>query len=524
MTVETATPMFADFHLDPRVLRALEESGYEKPTPIQAAAIPALLEGADVMASASTGTGKTAAFLLPALQRIASTPRPAGYFGPRALVLVPTRELATQVSTAASQYGKFLSRFATVTIVGGMPYPVQNRLLSRPFEVLIATPGRLLDHLSRGRIDLSQLEMLVLDEADRMLDMGFVDDVEAICAMTSSARQTALFSATLDGAVGNLAHRLLREPQRIQIAAAQAQQGKIEQRLHYADDLAHKGKLLSHLLTDQTLQQAIIFTATKLDADDLADHLANEGWAAAALHGDMQQRERNRTLTQLRNGHVRLLVATDVAARGIDIDGISHVINYDLPKNAEDYVHRIGRTGRAGRSGVAISLVSPRERGLLSRIERFIGNRIFAAVVPGLEPRVKPRPAGGKPGAPRNGAGRGQGRGFSGPRRDGEQRSWGQRDGQSRGEGQGVSFRDGAPRENRRFPQEGRTEGAPRRFSQDNRGEGQARRYGDGQAESAPRRPHSDGGRPTERRWSEDGNRRGGRSEGRPEGRRRYGD
>ncbi|MCB6184835.1 DEAD/DEAH box helicase [Leeia sp. TBRC 13508] len=407
-----STVLFSDFNLHARLLRALSEAGYEEPTPIQAAALPVLINGADVMASASTGTGKTAAFLLPILQKINEEPRKQGYFGPRALVLVPTRELAAQVADAATQYGKFIPRFNVVTIVGGMPYPVQNRLLSRPVEVLIATPGRLLDHLSRGRLDLSGMEFFVLDEADRMLDMGFIDDVEAIAAATPADRQTALFSATLDGAVGTLAGKLLNKPERIQIAPAQAKQGKIDQRLHYADDLSHKGKLLAHLLDDASMQQAIIFTATKLDADDLADHLIEQGMSAAALHGDMPQRERNRTLARLKNGHVRVLVATDVAARGIDVDGITHVINYDLPKNAEDYVHRIGRTGRAGRSGTAVSLVSPRERGLLSRIERFIGNRIAAAIVPGLEPTVKPQRSAG----PRGNGSRGNGPRGNGPR------------------------------------------------------------------------------------------------------------
>ncbi|WP_018150324.1 DEAD/DEAH box helicase [Leeia oryzae] len=461
-----STVLFSDFNLHARILRGLSEAGYEEPTPIQAAALPVLMGGTDVMASASTGTGKTAAFLLPILQKINETARPNNYFGPRALVLVPTRELATQVADAAVQYGKFIPRFNVVTIVGGMPYPVQNRLLSRPVEVLIATPGRLLDHLSRGRLDLSQMEFLVLDEADRMLDMGFIDDVEAIALATPATRQTALFSATLDGAVGTLAAKLLRQPERIQIAPTAAHKGKIDQRLHYADDLAHKGKLLSHLLGDDTLQQAIVFTATKLDADDLADHLVQQGMSAAALHGDMPQRERNRTLTRLRNGHVRVLVATDVAARGIDVDGITHVINYDLPKNAEDYVHRIGRTGRAGRSGTAVSLVSPRERGLLSRIERFIGNRIFAAVVPGLEPRIKPqRPGGPTGGRPAGAGGRGRPQNAQGGRRPG---GWGRdRDvsGAPRQQGYGAEGqRSNGPRP--AFgDQQPRDGGAPRRFA-----------------------------------------------------------
>ena len=428
------TVLFSDFNLDANITRALTAAGFEQPTPIQAEALPVLLEGRDLMASAATGTGKTAAFLLPALHRIASTPRPRGYFGPRMLVLVPTRELAQQVSAAAESFGKNLQRFTVVTLVGGVPYPVQNRLLARPVEVVIATPGRLLDHLSRGRLDLSQLEVLVLDEADRMLDMGFIEDVQAIASATPSTRQTALFSATLDGAVGRLAHELLTDPARIQLAAAAARRGEITEKLHFTDDLMHKGRMLDHLLADETLQQAIIFTATKLDADDLAARLATQGFMAAALHGDMAQRDRQRTIKQMREGRVKLLVATDVAARGIDVDGISHVINFDLPKNAEDYVHRIGRTGRAGRSGTAISLVSPAERGLLKRIERFTGQRLEATVVAGLEPRARPQSSkprfgggGGGYGGNRNG-GYGGNRGFGG-NREGGSRFGGNREG-----------------------------------------------------------------------------------------------
>ncbi len=381
---------FEDLKLHPLIIKALDEAGYQKPTPIQEQAIPELLSGSDVMASAQTGTGKTAAFMLPALHHLA-TPSKIRSRGPRVLVLTPTRELALQVSEAAKKYGKNLPHTKVVSILGGMPYPLQNKLLSQPVDILVATPGRLIDHIQRGRIDFSRLEMLVLDEADRMLDMGFIEDVETIASATPATRQTLLFSATLDGAIDKVAARLLKSPKKIQVASQKARLDNIEQRLHYSDDLSHKNKLLDHLLHDDTLKQAIVFTATKRDANTLADKLHANGYSAAALHGDMNQRERTRTLTKLRRGGLRVLVATDVAARGIDVADITHVINFDLPKFAEDYVHRIGRTGRAGASGTAISFASNKDEIHLKKIERYTGQRITSHVIEGLEPRFKPR-------------------------------------------------------------------------------------------------------------------------------------
>lgn len=381
---------FEDLNLQPAILKAIQEAGYTTPTPIQQQAIPELIAGHDVMACAQTGTGKTAAFMLPALHLL-STPSPIRSNGPRVLVLTPTRELALQVSDAAKKYGKYLKRINVVSILGGMPYPLQNRLLSQPVEILVATPGRLIDHIQRGRIDFKRLQMMVLDEADRMLDMGFIEDVETIAAATPSTRQTLLFSATLDSAIDKVAAKLLKTPKRIQVASSKTRLDNIEQRLHYTDDMSHKNRLLDHLLRDESLKQAIVFTATKRDADTLADNLHAQGFAAAALHGDMNQRERNRTLTRLRNGGLRVLVATDVAARGIDVADITHVINFDLPKFAEDYVHRIGRTGRAGAAGTAVSFASTKDSLHLSRIERYTGHRITSHIIPGLEPRIKPR-------------------------------------------------------------------------------------------------------------------------------------
>lgn len=381
---------FESLNLHPSIIKAVQTLGYTTPTPIQQQAIPELIAGHDVMASAQTGTGKTAAFMLPALHRLA-TPAAVRSRGPRVLVLTPTRELALQVSDAASKYGKFLPRAKVVSILGGMPYPLQNKLLSQAVDILVATPGRLIDHIQRGRVDFSRLEMLVLDEADRMLDMGFIHDVEQIAASTPADRQTILFSATLDSAIDKIATRLLKSPKRIQIASQRSKLENIEQRLHYVDNLSHKNQLLDHLLRDTTIKQAIVFTATKRDADSLADNLSAQGHKAAAMHGDMTQRERTRTLTGLRQGRLKILVATDVAARGIDIADITHVINFDLPKFAEDYVHRIGRTGRAGASGIAVSFASDKDGIHLKRIEKFTGNRIESHVIPGMEPRVKPR-------------------------------------------------------------------------------------------------------------------------------------
>jgi superfamily II DNA/RNA helicase len=409
---------FETLSLNPFILKAINDSGYTTPTPVQAAAIPIVMDGHDLMASAQTGTGKTAAFMLPALHKLCEAPKGPGK-GPRILVLSPTRELAQQITAAADKYGKHMRRAKCVSILGGTPYHVQNRLLASPVDILVATPGRLIDHMQRGKLDFSRLEMLVLDEADRMLDMGFIDDVNLIAKATPESRQTVLFSATLDGKMATIAKNLLREPKKVEIASAQQRHENIEQRLHFCDDLDHKTRILDYLLRDAEVNQAIVFTATKRDADQLAGDLYQQGFPAAALHGDMQQGARNRTLTKLRRGEIRILVATDVAARGIDVAGISHVINFDLPKQAEDYVHRIGRTGRAGASGIAVSLVSNRDGMLLRRISGYTGQKIEAAVIPGLEPKTRMREDrprrdfnNGKPGKRSSPQGYKQGNGF----------------------------------------------------------------------------------------------------------------
>jgi len=383
---------FETLNLHPAILSSINDCGYTVPTPIQARAIPEALLGRDILASAQTGTGKTAAFMLPALQSLATLKKgPKG--APRVLVLTPTRELAGQVTDATRTYGKNL-RIRSAVILGGTPYREQFQALGKPIDLVVATPGRLIDHMDRGSIDLSRLEILILDEADRMLDMGFKEDVEKITAAAPATRQTMLFTATLDKTMADLAQKLLNDPVRIDIAGKTTVVEKIEQRLHVADDLAHKNRMLRHLVSDGKVSQAIIFSATRRDAETLAKELSVEGHRAAALHGDMPQGARNRTVRDLRRGKIRLLVATDVAARGLDVTTITHVINFDLPKFAEDYVHRIGRTGRAGASGTAISFVSGGERAALQRIQTYIGQTLPRYVIEGLEPTrpLEPRP------------------------------------------------------------------------------------------------------------------------------------
>lgn len=380
---------FQELNLDPRILKALSELGFTTPTPIQKMAIPVVMSGIDIRASAQTGTGKTATFLLPALNRLV-VPSQVKQYGPRILILVPTRELAVQVAAEAVKYSKHLPKTKTVCIYGGTPYPEQNKELSRPYEILVATPGRLIDHMNRGRINFERLEILVLDEADRMLDMGFIEPVEQIAAATPSTRQTLMFSATMKGSVLQLSKRLLKDPQEIHATEDQVKHENIEQRLYYVDDIKHKNSILDKLLNDDSINQAIVFTSTKRHADLLVDQLFELGHRSIALHGDMNQRQRMRAITRLRKGEVRILIATDVAARGIDVQSISHVINFDLPRSVEDYVHRIGRTGRAGAKGIALSFASGAERLLVKKIEQFTGQSIATHTVPGFEPKLKP--------------------------------------------------------------------------------------------------------------------------------------
>ena len=386
---------FADLNLDKNILSAVRSEGYESPTPIQAQAIPFALDGRDIMASAQTGSGKTAAFLLPTLQRLTKRSEKPGK-GPRALVLTPTRELAAQVEKNALAYAKNMRWFRTVSIVGGASFGYQTRALSKPVDLIVATPGRLMDLMQSGKVDFERLEVLILDEADRMLDMGFIDDIETIVEATPSDRQTLLFSATWDGAVGKLARKLTKDPETIEVERVD-DQGKIEEQLLYCDDMRHKNRLLDHILRDANIDQCVIFTSTKAMTEVIADELYEKGFAANCLHGDMPQGWRNRTLMDLRKGRCKILVATDVAARGIDVPTITHVINYDLPKQAEDYVHRIGRTGRAGRTGIAITFAEVNEYVKVHKIEKYIGRKLPELTIEGMEPTRKRKSAGGKP-------------------------------------------------------------------------------------------------------------------------------
>lgn len=366
---------FEQFNLEASLMKAVLAQGFEAPTKIQESVIPHIMQGQDVMASAETGAGKTLAFILPILNRLLSSQPKGNGHGPRALILAPTRELADQINKEILKMAKHTSlKFGTIT--GGVAYGPQEFLLRKPLDILVATPGRLIDHMEKGRVDLSRIELFILDEADRMLDMGFMKDIEKIFNPLPSDRQILLFSATLEGEVLKIANRFLKDPQEIKLTSRSTSSSLITQIMHPVNNTAHKRAVLAHILEDAQVWQAIVFTATKRAAVELADDLSDLDISCAELHGDMKQAKRARTINDLRQGKFRVLVATDVAARGLDVQDLSHVINYDMPKSGEDYIHRIGRTGRAGKTGTAISLVSPRDNRLLAQVERFIGKRL----------------------------------------------------------------------------------------------------------------------------------------------------
>jgi ATP-dependent RNA helicase DeaD len=371
---------FDDLGLRPELLRALSALGYEEPTPIQQEAIPPLVEGRDLLGQAATGTGKTAAFALPVLQRLAAhrTDRT-----PVGLVLVPTRELAVQVSEALHRYGRELGA-RVVPIYGGQPIGRQLRALDSGVDVVVATPGRALDHVQRGTLRLGDVATVVLDEADEMLDMGFAEDLEAILEQTPDARQTVLFSATMPRRLDSLARRHLREPVRITIGRERAEPGEAPRvrQTAYVVPRAAKPAALGRILDVEAPAAAIVFCRTREEVDSLTETLNGRGYRAEALHGGMSQEQRDRVMGRLRGGTADLLVATDVAARGLDIEQLTHVVNYDVPSAPESYVHRIGRVGRAGREGVAITLAEPREHRMLKTIERVAGAPIAVQQVP----------------------------------------------------------------------------------------------------------------------------------------------
>nr|WP_254938506.1 DEAD/DEAH box helicase [Cyanobium sp. Morenito 9A2] len=440
------------------MLEAVAAKGYSHPSPIQLQCIPAVLAGRDVMAAAQTGTGKTAGFTLPMLERLRHGPL-ARQNQVRSLVLTPTRELAAQVAESVVAYGRYLDLRADV-VFGGVKINPQMQRLRRGADVLVATPGRLMDLYQQNAIRFDRLEILVLDEADRMLDMGFIRDIQKILALLPPKRQNLMFSATFSGEIRRLATGLLHNPVQLQATPENQAAPLVEQVMHPCD-MARKGDLLSHLVRSNDWQQVLVFSRTKHGANRLADRLASEGINAAAIHGNKSQGARTRALAGFKSGEVRVLVATDLAARGIDIHQLPHVVNLDLPNVAEDYVHRIGRTGRAGQTGHALSLVAAEEHELLRAIERVIGKPLPRQEVPGFEPTIHKAPpldlsgGRGKGGGRRSGAsgGYGGGSGGGGTRRGTSQ-------GSPRGGGTGRSA--GSPRSGALSRDGGSRDGRPR--------------------------------------------------------------
>ena len=385
---------FEALGLHESIVKAVTEAGYTVPTPVQAQAVPAAIEGRDLLVSSQTGSGKTAAFMLPALHKFAVAEQsPAAKTAaqdaqsarargerprfkaaqPKMLVLTPTRELALQVTAATEKYGTGIRRIKAVSILGGMPYPKQMQLLARNPEILVATPGRLIDHMESGKIDVSELEILVLDEADRMLDMGFADDVQRLVAECVNRQQTMLFSATTGGStLRDMVAKVLNNPEHLQVNNVSDLNATTRQQIVTADHNVHKEQILNWLLANETYQKAIVFTNTRAAADRIYGRLVAQDYKAFVLHGEKDQKDRKLAIDRLKAGGVKILVATDVAARGLDVDGLDMVINFDMPRSGDEYVHRIGRTGRAGNDGLAISLICHGDWNLMSSIERYL--------------------------------------------------------------------------------------------------------------------------------------------------------
>ncbi len=410
---------FAEFSLHETLQQALEGLGFTTPTPVQEQAIPAALEGKDLLVSSQTGSGKTAAFLLPTLNALAGQEtfvpfkdRMKAVTQPTILVISPTRELAQQVSQDAIAFVRHMKGVRIAAIMGGMPFGKQIQQL-KGAQVVVATPGRLLDLVNRRQLKLDKVESLIVDEADRMLDLGFAEDLEAIGELAANRNQTLMFSATFADRIIRLAERMMNDPQRIAIETGHSTNTDVTQTLHWTDGFEHKKKLLTHWLSDESVDQAVVFASTQEDTDMLAEELAEAGHSVVALHGAMPQTVRNRRLRSIREGRAKILVATDVAARGLDVPTISHVINFGLPMKNEDYVHRIGRTGRAGRTGQAVTLATYRERGKIRALEDYLDARLNVSEIEGLEPSPPPARSG------RDGGGRGRGGrgGFGGGRR-----------------------------------------------------------------------------------------------------------
>jgi ATP-dependent RNA helicase RhlE len=383
---------FSHLGLSAEIVRAVTARGYTTPTPIQQQAIPVILDGKDLLAGAQTGTGKTAGFTLPILERLSTdrqvSQNPHHRAPIRALILTPTRELAAQVEESVRDYGKYLN-LTSMTVFGGVNITAQVRRLKSRIDILVATPGRLLDHLQQRTVDLSKVEILVLDEADRMLDMGFIKDIRRILAVLPKERQNLLFSATFSDEIKDLASKLLHQPVSVEVARRNTSAERIKQQIYRVPRL-QKSALLTHLIKEQNWDQVLVFTRTKHGADRLVKHLSQSRISALAIHGNKSQSMRTKTLAKFKSGDVQVLVATDIAARGIDINDLPQVVNFDLPEVPEDYVHRIGRTGRAGATGAALSLVCEDEVKLLKAIERLISRSLPQEIVPGFEPVTAP--------------------------------------------------------------------------------------------------------------------------------------
>ncbi len=446
--------LFSQLGLSAELLRAIADQGYEHATPIQEKAIPLVLAGDDVLAGAQTGTGKTAGFTLPLLQRLQSSPATGKRPMIRALILTPTRELAAQVGESVNNYGRYLP-YRTSIIFGGVGINPQIAKLRRGVEIVVATPGRLLDHLQRGTINLSQVETLILDEADRMLDMGFINDIRKVMKSLPAKRQTLLFSATFSQEIKRLSKDLLNNPSLIEVARQNSAAESVTQ-VVYPVDRGRKLELLSHMIGANNWRQVLVFTRTKHGANWVSQQLQRNGLVSDAIHGNKSQNARTRALSDFKEGKVRVLVATDIAARGLDIEQLPHVINYELPDVPEDYVHRIGRTGRAGLEGKAISLVCIDEKKLLEDIQRVLKRKIDKVLIPGYEPdpnilpepvrkRSNRRPTGNaRPGGNRTGNGAGNRNGSSAGNRNGS--SAGNRNGSS------ADNRNGSSAGNRNAP------------------------------------------------------------------------
>ena len=400
---------FTDLGLNEHILRAIKDQGYDTPTPVQEKAIPIVLQGKDVLAGAQTGTGKTAGFTLPMLQLLTKLPKPKGKRPVRGLILTPTRELASQVAESVREYGKYLPYKSTV-IFGGVSINPQINTLKNGVDIIIATPGRLLDLMNQRAVDLREVEFFVLDEADRMLDMGFIHDIKKILKVLPAKRQNLLFSATFSNEIKSLASGLLNNPEHIEVARTNATASAVEQ-IVYPVDKVRKREMLTQLIKDNNWQQVLVFTRTKHGANRLAEQLDKDGITSAAIHGNKSQNARTKALSQFKDGKVKVLVATDIAARGIDIDQLSNVVNYELPNISEDYVHRIGRTGRAGNTGQAVSLVCVDEHEYLRNIESLTKNKITKVQLKGFtpDPSIKAEPI-------QNGGGRGKRGGGGGSR------------------------------------------------------------------------------------------------------------